>query len=294
LRPRSSPPHTIPGAALLFAAVLCLFSPARLWAQREDSLAANRVFSYAFEHKLVQKPMGMIVAEIGRQFLDAPYEGHTLDRPPVETLVTNLHSFDCVTYVENVLALARAVKSNRLTFAAYRDELMRMRYRGGKLDGYPSRLHYFSEWISDNDGKGIVQDVTAAAGGSDQQKTLNFMTGHRKSYPHLAVDSNFTAMMSAEKKLSAGHLHILAVKDIRAAQQAIREGDIIAVATSIPGLDVTHTGIAVRDAGGEVFLMHAPDEGGKVHVAAEPLWKYLQKNPKNAGIIVARPVDFSD
>jgi hypothetical protein len=120
------------------------------------------------------------------------------------------------------------------------------------------------------------------------------MTGHRKSYPQLAADSNFTTMKSIEKKLSAEHLNVIAIDNIRAAQQALREGDIIAVATSVPGLDVTHTGIAVRDASGEICLMHAPDEGGKVHVAAEPLWKYLQKNPKNTGIIVARPVDFSD
>jgi hypothetical protein len=279
-------------AAVLCIALLCLFGAATAYAQREDSVAANRIFSYAFEHKLFQKPIGDIVAAIGRQFLDAPYEGHTLDRTPDETIVTNLHSFDCVTYVENVLALARTVKNNRLSFDAYREELIRMRYRGGRPAGYSSRLHYFSEWIRDNEKKGVVQDFTAAAGGTDVEKKINFMTGHRKSYPRLAADSNFAAIQSIEKKLSAEHLHNLATINIRAAEQGIWDGDIIAVTTSVPGLDVTHTGIAVRNEKGEVRLMHAPDEGGKVHISGEPLWKYIQKNKKNTGIIIARPVDF--
>ena len=285
-------------AAILRAALLCLIyhiylgGTAHLYAQAEDTVAANRIFAYANEHNLSQKPMGDIVAAIGRQFLDAPYEGHTLDKTPDETIVTNLHSFDCVTYVENVIALARTVKNRRFSFASYRDELIRIRYRGGKPAGYASRLHYFSEWIRDNEKKGIVQDYTTAAGGTDIEKKINFMTSKRKSYPQLKADSNFTAMRSVEKNLSAEHLHILASKDIKPAEQGITEGDIIAVTTSISGLDVTHTGIAVRNDKGEVCLMHAPDAGGKVHISAEPLWKYVQKNKKNTGISIARPVDI--
>ena len=33
-----------------------------------------------------------------------------------------------------------------------------MRYRGGKRRGYASRLHYFSEWISDGAQRGLVAD----------------------------------------------------------------------------------------------------------------------------------------
>ena len=104
-----------------------------------------------------------------------------------------------------------------------------------------------------------MQDITAALGGGDEQKTLNFMTTHRKSYPQLAADSNFTAMRSIEEILSAEHLHIVGVKEIGARERSIHEGDIIAVATSVPGLDVTHTGIAVRNEKGDLCLMSAPE-----------------------------------
>ena len=42
-----------------------------------------------------------------------------------------------------------------------------MRYRGGKRRGYASRLHYFSEWISDGARRGLVRDLGAELGGAE-------------------------------------------------------------------------------------------------------------------------------
>ena len=42
---------------------------------------------------------------------------------------------------------------------AFGREIERMRYRGGKRRGYASRLHYFSEWISDGARRGLVRDL---------------------------------------------------------------------------------------------------------------------------------------
>lgn len=236
--------------------------------------------------------MREIVAEIGKQFLGKPYEAHTLDGTSGEILVTNLQSFDCVTLIENVLALARCVKSNRLSFAAYSDELRRIRYRGGVLAGYSSRLHYFGEWIQDNDRKGIVQEMTKAFNGKEQTKVLNFMTTHRKSYAQLSQDSLFQAMKLIEQRLSLPPMVLLPKDKIQSSEPMIQTGDIIGITTTIQGLDVTHTGIAVRASNGELHYLHAPNTNGNVTISAEPLWKYVGKNPKNSGIMIARPVDF--
>ncbi len=279
---------------LLKFITLTLVSYASVFAQKEDSLICNRVFSYAFEHKLAARPINEVVAEIGKQFLGSPYEAHTLDGPPPEKLVTNLHSFDCVTFIENALALARSVKNDHLTFRAYSDELSGIRYRGASAPEYTARLHYFTEWIRENERKGFVQDISQYNGGGELTKTINFMTQHRKSYPQLAADSLAGRMRSIEERLSNLKLYVIPTKDIHAASKSFRDGDIIAIATSVPGLDVTHTGIAVRNTDGEVHLMHAPDAGGKIHITDEPLWKYVAKNSKNSGIIVARAVDISN
>ncbi|MBI3364416.1 MAG: DUF1460 domain-containing protein, partial [Ignavibacteriae bacterium] len=186
--------------AFLFAAILLdLVSTV---SQQDDTLLCNRVFSFAFEHKLIEKPMGDVIVAVGKQFLGKPYEANTLDRSDSEQLVINLHSFDCVTFVENVLALARNIKSNRLSLDAYTGELRKIRYRGGKIDGYASRLHYFSEWMRDNEKKEILRDITKELGGVLYRKHINFMTTHRASYPKLQNDSAYNLVKQIESDLA--------------------------------------------------------------------------------------------
>src|SRR5262249_42864643 len=132
--------------------------------QQKDSLACERVFSFALDHRLSRSPIGEVMAAVGKQFIGAPYEAHTLDSAKTEHLVVNLRGFDCVTLVENALALSRCIKSGHLTTPDFRKELQNIRYRGGSISGYASRLHYFTDWIRDNAAKGNVTDVTKKLG----------------------------------------------------------------------------------------------------------------------------------
>jgi hypothetical protein len=76
---------------------------------------------------------------------------------------------------------------------------------------------------------------------------------------------------------------------IEANENKIMNGDIIALTTSITGLDITHTGIAIRAKDGRIHLLHA-SSSGKVEVSELPLVEYLKKIKKNTGIMVARPL----
>lgn len=257
-------------------------------AQSEDRLICNRLFSYAFEHALINKPVGELVTTIGKQFLGKPYEAHTLDDPGEEHLIANLHSFDCVTFIENVTALSRCIKQNRLSFGAYRRELQRLRYRGGSIDGYTSRLHYFTEWIADNEKKGTIKDVTRDLGGMAYRKTIGFMTSHRASYPKLSADSVYAHMQRIEDSLSARPLYYIPRARIARSQSRIRSGDLIAITTEVPGLDVSHTGIAVRLEDGSLHYMHAPNVHGAVQLSRETLEAHVKRFPSYTGIIVVR------
>jgi N-acetylmuramoyl-L-alanine amidase-like protein len=249
------------------------------------------VFSYAFEHALIKKPIGDLITSIGRQFLGKPYEAHTLDGPGEEHLVVDLHSFDCVTFIENTGALARCIKQNRLTLDRFRAELQLLRYRGGVIRGYASRLHYFTEWIADNEKKGIVKDVTKEIGGTPYRKTIDFMTSHRASYPGLSDDSVFSGMRQIEDTLSGRVIYQIPRSRIARLQSKIRSGDIIAITTDLSGLDVSHTGIAVRLDDGSLHYMHAPNVRGSVLISRETLEAHVKKFPSYTGIIVVRPLE---
>jgi len=155
--------------------------------------------------------------------------------------------------------------------------------------GYGSRLHYFSEWISNNETKGLLKEITSEIGGIEINKEINFMGTHRDLYPFLKEDSNFEKILETEAALAQRTFCYLPQDQIEANEHLIQTGDIIALATSINGLDVTHTGIATREKDGRIHLLHASTGSMEVEVSKLPLADYLKGVKKNIGIMVARP-----
>ena len=228
------------------------------------------------------------IVAIGKTFLGTPYVEKTLEVGETESLVINLRGLDCTTFVENVLAFSLLVTKGRSDFNAFTKNLKTIRYRDGFLDGYPSRLHYFTEWIRNNKEKGLVQDITSDLGGVEVKKPINFMGTHRELYPFLAEDVNYEKMVQVEEALAKESLCILPQENIADVEDTLENGDIIALATSIKGLDVTHTGFAIRMPDNRIHLLHASISGA-VTITKEPLVDYLKKVKSNTGIIVARP-----
>jgi len=237
--------------------------------------------------------LGDTIALVGQSFLETPYVEKTLEVGDTETLVVNFGGLDCTTFVENVLAFSLMLQNQHTSFEDFTDNLETVRYRNGDLNGYPSRLHYFSEWIRNNEKKGLVKDITAELGGVALEKPINFMGTHRNLYPFLASDENFEAMLTVEKELAKEELCYLPQNQVESKEHLIKSGDILALATSIKGLDVTHTGIAIHQPDGRLHLLHASSKNGEVEISELPLADYLKNIKSNIGIIVARPTLLS-
>jgi cell wall-associated NlpC family hydrolase len=226
---------------------------------------------------------------LGERYLGRPYVVGPLDGFGREVLVARLDSFDCFTYVEALLAMARGVAAGDTTFAGYLRRTEEQRYRGGEAGGYCDRLHYFTEWIYRNAERGIVRDVTAEAGGEPFPKRYGFMTAHRDSYPALADDGTFRCIARVEERLNEEvELYYIPQDRIAESYDRLRPGDVVAMATGIEGLDVTHTGLIYRAPDGSTGLLHASTTGG-VKVSPD-LQTYVQGVEAQVGVIVARPV----
>ncbi|NHF60536.1 DUF1460 domain-containing protein [Flavobacteriaceae bacterium TP-CH-4] len=251
----------------------------------------------AFEDKtieidgLLEDNFGKTIVAVGKTFLETPYVAKTLEVGETESLVINLHGLDCTTYVENVLAFSLLLREGKSDFDTFTETLERIRYKDGNLDGYASRLHYFSEWIANNEAKGVLKDVTSEIGGTEITKEINFMSTHRELYPFLKEDEeNFKKIQVSEEYLNNQALCILPQDQIEANEHLIRSGDIIALTTAVDGLDITHTGIATREKDGRIHLLHASTGSMQVEVSKRPLADYLKGIKKNTGIMVARPL----
>ena len=253
----------------------------------EDSLIFVRTIDRAYAERLDTLPIGEIVVTIGEWFVGSPYVPGSLEQPGPEQLVINLRQFDCVTFVENMLAFARTVRAGRKDFASFRNEIQSFRYRDGKISGYPSRLHYFSEWIADNEARGILTNVTPQLGVRDPEP-IDFMTSHRASYRQLADDSVYARIAENEQRLSQVPRYFVPEREIAAKEGEVKNGDVIAAASSLKGLDVAHTGLAVWK-NGRLHLMHAPLVGDSVEISTRPLAERILEIARQDGIMVARP-----
>ena len=207
----------------------------------------------------------------------------------MERLVVNLREFDCVTYIEVVLALAQMIRAGENDFDTFRRRITRIRYRDGGIDGYASRLHYFSEWIRDNESKGVLRDITRELGGVPIDEPIDFMSSNAEAYPALADPAELRAIRAVETRLSGELRYFVPQERIRSLEARIRDGDIIAATSSIEGLDVAHTGFAIW-IDGRLHLMHAPLVGTVLEISEVPLAERITRITGQDGIMVARPL----
>jgi hypothetical protein len=243
-------------------------------------------------------PLGRSSVRVGELAQGTPYEAYTLEAylkaggspRREEPLTLSLTRFDCVTLVESCLAIARVARAGGTpAWEAFGREVERMRYRDGTRGDYTTRNHYFSEWISDGARRGLVRDLGAELGGVEDARPLRFMTEHRKSYPALADDRVFEAIGAMERRLDGRARRMIPTARIAEVVDRIDTGDVLAFATAIPGLDVTHSAMAYRDRDGVLRVLHAPLSGGVVEITKTTLPEYVARIKRSTGILVARP-----
>ncbi|MDE7411555.1 MAG: DUF1460 domain-containing protein [Paramuribaculum sp.] len=228
---------------------------------------------------------GETLVAIGKELLNTPYNGGTLEG--YEELVRiSTDKLDCTTFVELVLSMGKTLAERRSSWRDVVYNMENIRYRGGKCDGYASRLHYISDWILDNSFRGNLEEVTTKVGKADYAvKTLDFMSTHRDKYPALKDSTNFAQLKEAEIGYRSHRFPYLKRENVKNAK--LQNGDVVAFTTNVKGLDVTHIGLIVMK-DGVPYLMHASSKAGKVIIEDKPLTEYLRKNQSMTGIRVIR------
>lgn len=272
------------GAAALSLAVL----PIRLSAGNMEVF--DRIIAKAEENEWKYAPFGEVISLIGMEFLGVPYVGGTLEGDGPETCRVNLEGLDCVTFVEASFCMARVIIQGNPTWENFLKEVEFTRYRGGVMSGYTSRLHYTSEWLADNYEKGTLENVNDEFDGTRVDFGLNFMSSHPQYYPALQRDSvEIFRMKKIEAKINEMKHLVIKKRRIPEILNKLQNGDIVAFATTVEGLDYSHTGL-IRYVVNEPHLLHASSVEKKV-VLGERVDRYVAGKDKITGISIARPIN---
>jgi hypothetical protein len=205
--------------------------------------------------------VGHRVDVLSLHFIGYPYQPNPLigaaDR--AEVFTASFDGFDCVTYIETIVALARA--SNVDDFIA---RLRKIRYERGRVQ-WARRNHYMTQWIRNNVREGIIGPVAMPAVPTvSRERVLNVVPG-----------------------LPARQIRVKCVPKRAMGRLAayLRSGDLMFFVSTRRNLDVFHAGIVVRD-GATVRIRHASrSQGG---VVEQELDEFLKAN-RMAGVIAMRP-----
>ena len=257
--------------------------------QKADSITICRLLSEARR----QPAETNIPLFFARQFLGIPYVAHTLETQGNERLVVNTRQLDCTTLVETVTALTQCAYRQQYSWQAYLKALTAMRYRKGVIDRYPSRIHYFTEWITQNSKTGLVAELQQPNPPfmAIQTVDVNYMSNHPESYQPLRQHPDYVGeIREMEQRVSGQQFRYIPKARVgRSAElrKVIRDGDIIAITCKKAGLDIAHLGFAVWKKG-NLHLLNASQLHKKVVEESMTLWQYLQKHPSHTGIRIIR------
>ena len=265
-----------------------LFDLHMLYCTDADREIFNKYIAHISKFESYQE--SELIIETARFFLNKPYVASTLELEP-EGLVINLRELDCTTFVETVLALSRAVvKHDNPTFEDFCKQLQNIRYRRGQISNYTDRIHYFSDWIYENETRGYVKDVTKEIGGEPYKLKLNFISSHPDSYKQLKSNPEFVGIIrKKEAEISERDVYsIIPEAKITSCEDGMKNGDIVCFVSDIEGLDVSHVGFVCREKG-IVSFIHASSSAKKVIVNPQPISTYVKNIKRNIGVMIARP-----
>jgi hypothetical protein len=207
-----------------------------------------------------------------------------------ESLALEIDHFECVSLLESSLAMARCAWRGEATEGCFVWEVLGFRYRSGLMGDYASRLHYFEDWLEDNEGRWRVKNLTANLGGQPVERDFHYITQHAGTAPALALPGVRRRMLAVERELSSRPHVVLRRNDVGRALDAVRDGDLIAVVGNKPGRLIVHAGLIVRRTGERPRLLHASSYHRRVVVTSEDVSAYVMRRPERIGVIVARPL----
>lgn len=274
----------------LLIALLCCLSCLQLsHASESDSIKICKLLEESKRYSQAED----VVSYFAKKFVGIPYVANTLEVNDEEQLVVNLRQMDCTTYVETVVSLALCVQNGQFTYQDYINALRNLRYRNGVIDGYGSRLHYFSDWIDNNENMGFVKEVQSPNPpfSAIQVLNLDFMSKHPHSYkalrisPYLVEEIRETEINLNGKKMN--YIPKSSLANTSLLRKVIRNGDILAIVTNVKGLDIAHLGIALWRKDG-LHMLHASSKQGRVVEDNNTLRTYLNGNKSFLGIRVLR------
>ncbi|MDX1920113.1 MAG: DUF1460 domain-containing protein [Candidatus Caenarcaniphilales bacterium] len=256
-----------------------------LWPKNDYKIFQRKIQQFK-KPQYSQLSFNQLIIKVGKSFLGTPYGFYTLDQSYPEKLVINLRKMDCLTYLENVLAISKILKTKKLSFEDFKNEIQLIRYRSGGPVTYINRLHYYTEWLEDAEKKGILKNIV----GPDEFRKPIFLLSKNTSRKN-DVDE----LKRIENKLSQKTVKYFSCQTLANTNldELLQDGDIVGFTSNVEGLDVNHVVFALKQEDRWTFLNASSVGEKEVEIYKGDLVEYCNRVKANTGIVLARPTEIT-
>lgn len=222
-----------------------------------------------------------------RQLIGTRYQAGVLDKNKTERLVIDIEGLDCVTFIENVIAMSTSLDEDNPNIDVFSERLKEIRYANGSISGYESRLHYFSDWMLTKQNQGMFTILFQDLEIGEPLQRISFMSQNWQKYPRLKENHDLVEeIVMREDIINESELAYIPQEYISEIEDELLTGDIVAFVTSVKGLDVSHTGI-IQKSGAKTHFYHASTTGS-VKLEEKSLEDYVKGVKSMKGILVGR------
>ena len=214
---------------------------------------------------------------IGQFFIGAPYLSNRLSKSNPEKVYFSFADFDCVTFVENVLALYYSDGTN----SKFIENLIKIRYNDSI--SYENRNHYLTSGLEKLVKLNILTPINNPFNSKSVFKSIDYLSEHVNN-KHI----DRSKLIKTENSISSRPIYYFDSMNDSDTNNIIQNGDVIAFVSSRNDLDFKHVGfVYIRN--NKKYILHASQEKKVVCISDVTIDQYLLKNKKIKGFQIYRP-----
>lgn len=237
-------------------------------------------------------PMNQALIALARRFQGTPYGALPMDQQTPERLLLDLEHVDQLRFVEQLLALvnSRQVKTRTEAADRFSDHVRALRYRKG-LVSYCGRHHVVCLWAQAAERQGYLVNLTPfLPGATSRRRSLTFLSSDPGVNPALQLPANRSCIPTLERTLAVDQSYV-PLRNLAPVLPSLRSGDVFALVTQRPGLDVSDIGLVERNSNQINALLAVAGSGVELRT---DLARWAGAREGVIGLAFYRPVPNSD
>ncbi len=227
------------------------------------------------------------VRRVAQAWVGRPYGSGGAGLKP-DILLINLEQMDCMTAIENLMALHMATpwyRTGSLSASeAFLQALLRVRYHSLPPCRWEDRYHYLTHAFMAWEAAGLGSWLSI---GRPDNRVIRYMSQNKKRYGGF---SDWAAIHAMEADLTKRLRFYIPEAELENWLPLLQDGDIVAFIPQDSTLDVSHVGVFFWE-GDRATFAHASSVE-KRWIWGADLCAYLDRREKVTGITVFRPASW--